>query len=554
MLGKEKMRDGLWCYKSTQMMLGEGAFGAVYKGIISLPPGKPREECAVKIFRVNTKDPDYERKLKYFQQEAEVTKLLDHPNVIKTFDSGVKGNEHYIAMEYCANGSLLKHLRQLGKTKLSEEECKPFLVDILNGLEYLHSKSLYHRDLKLDNILLTGQNVIKIADFGLAKQREASSKLFCSINLPGMNDGPLNTLVGTPGFMAPEIFEGRFSETSDVFAFGCMAYLLVSGTDVIPFSGVPIKEVMAKFKVADVKFPPTTFSPMFKDFLIRCLDEESKHRLSVKELLNHPWLQKTEKENFRISGMFLDNFAKDQPNYLESRLEDSIVKTIESDISSQIMKKSANLYQVFTELEYNFLNSDNYPYKGDLEKTWLEIRKKLKGCLCLMLVAMSKYKVGDSPLDLFQFSDWYLSPFYKCMQDPKELEKLQDILSEFSDISVKDLIIMLRRDSADLIYRSTTTYEKENGIYFQGLFDLFVNTSGEMDFKLLFDKQALASLTNKLGDGALDRLVQKVTDRMQSLKISEANILTSDARISLPSSVIDAEFKPFVPFVAVDGN
>ena len=114
-------------------------------------------DCAVKLCHVPPQDPQAEELTKYFKQEAEIAKKLDHPNVVKTYESGEHDEGIYLVMELCRNGSLVNHLGKLSLRRMKEEDCRPVAADILKGLNYVHSQGVLHRDLKPDNILLATQ-------------------------------------------------------------------------------------------------------------------------------------------------------------------------------------------------------------------------------------------------------------------------------------------------------------------------------------------------------------------------------------------------------------
>lgn len=156
-----------------------------------------------------------------FQREAKTLAQLDHPNIIKVLDFGMHGQFFYISFEYFES----RNLRDIIKAgNLSETQKKVVLVQLFRGLAYAHDHHVVHRDIKPENILLDGNNVLKIADFGLALiHGEAALTQQTSI-------------VGTPSYMSPEQIRGeKLTVQSDLFSAGVVAYELFTGVN--PFLG-----------------------------------------------------------------------------------------------------------------------------------------------------------------------------------------------------------------------------------------------------------------------------------------------------------------------------
>ncbi|MBN1481911.1 serine/threonine protein kinase [candidate division KSB1 bacterium] len=156
-----------------------------------------------------------------FQREAKTLAQLDHPNIIKVLDFGTQGQFFYISFEYFES----RNLREMIKSgHLSETEKKAVLVQLFRGLAYAHDHHVIHRDIKPENILLDDNNVLKIADFGLALVH---------------GDAALTqqtSIVGTPSYMSPEQVRGeKLTVQSDLFSAGVVAYELFTGVN--PFLG-----------------------------------------------------------------------------------------------------------------------------------------------------------------------------------------------------------------------------------------------------------------------------------------------------------------------------
>lgn len=130
-------------------------------------------------------------------------------------------------MEVCGAGDLLTYVRR--RRKLKEDVAKHVFKQVIEGLKYIHSKNILHRDIKLDNILLTSEGDVKICDFGVSKI---------------VKNGEIMTeQCGTPAYIAPEVFENRGYENygSDVWSAGVVLYAMLYGT--VPFKASNMTEL-----------------------------------------------------------------------------------------------------------------------------------------------------------------------------------------------------------------------------------------------------------------------------------------------------------------------
>lgn len=184
-------------YQYDPRPIGYGSFSIVYKGYSIRDPDQC---CAIKkITRlVDTKS---------FQNEVDVMRQLNHPNILKLYDVYQEQDEFYLVLEFCRDGDLSKYIdrRQTTHDVL-------YMRQILEGLEYLHSKQILHRDLKPQNVLLD-HHVIKISDFGFSKTI-ASNEL-------------ISTYCGSPMYMSPEMIKThQYNLKSDIWSLGVILYEL----------------------------------------------------------------------------------------------------------------------------------------------------------------------------------------------------------------------------------------------------------------------------------------------------------------------------------------
>lgn len=208
--------------------IGSGTYGDVFKARFKRR-NKSTEIFAIKkidFTKANTKE------LEHLSREESILRNLcntKHENIVRYVTSFKTDSVLYIVTELCAEGSLYDYLRQV-KIGLEEHEFKTYLEQILNGVKYLHSKNITHRDLKTKNILLSSDCCIKIADFGVAK--EVTS-----------NRATNTVYVGTMHYIAPEMTDGKgnYNSKIDIWAIGCDCYEM--GTSKYAFDGRNVTEL-----------------------------------------------------------------------------------------------------------------------------------------------------------------------------------------------------------------------------------------------------------------------------------------------------------------------
>ncbi|XP_020224175.1 putative receptor-like protein kinase At4g00960 [Cajanus cajan] len=198
---------------SDSNKLGQGGFGAVYKGRLS-----NGQEIAVKRLSADSRQGDTE-----FKNEVLLVAKLQHRNLVRLLGFCLEGREKLLVYEFVPNKSLDYFVfNQTNRAQLNWETRYKIIGGTARGILYLHQDSrlrIIHRDLKASNILLDEEMNPKISDFGLAK-------LF----VVDQTHGDTNRIVGTYGYMAPEYaMHGQFSEKSDVFSFGVLVLEIVSG-------------------------------------------------------------------------------------------------------------------------------------------------------------------------------------------------------------------------------------------------------------------------------------------------------------------------------------
>ncbi|CAH1265795.1 WNK3 [Branchiostoma lanceolatum] len=262
--------------------VGRGSFKTVYRGL-DTETGVEVAWCELQNSKLNKTE------RQRFREEAELLKDLQHPNIVRFFDYWeVTGkNKKFIVLvtELMTSGTLKTYLKRFKtiKPKIMKSWCR----QILKGLHFLHTRSppVIHRDLKCDNIFITGTTgSVKIGDLGLATLKNKSF---------------VKSVIGTPEFMAPEMYEEHYDESVDVYAFGMC--LLEMATSEYPYSECQNAAQIYRRVTSGVR--PESFqkleSPMLREIIDGGTRQRKEERFTIKELLQHEFFDES-------TGMYVE--------------------------------------------------------------------------------------------------------------------------------------------------------------------------------------------------------------------------------------------------------
>ncbi|KAL4558969.1 hypothetical protein LXL04_031095 [Taraxacum kok-saghyz] len=210
------------------------------------------------------------------KREISIMKLVRHPNVVRLHEVLASRTKIYIILEFITGGELFDKIVHHGR--LSEAESRRFFQQLIDGVEYCHSKGVYHRDLKPENLLLDSQGNLKISDFGLSA-------------LPAEGVSILRTTCGTPNYVAPEVLshKGYNGALADVWSCGVILYVLMAGY--LPFDEMDLTTLYNKIDKAEFSCP--SFFPVgAKSLIHRILDPNPETRICIEEIRNDEWFNK----------------------------------------------------------------------------------------------------------------------------------------------------------------------------------------------------------------------------------------------------------------------
>ncbi|MDR1612732.1 MAG: serine/threonine protein kinase [Planctomycetota bacterium] len=242
-------------------LLGKGAMGVVYLA----EQINMRRKVAFKILDPRfSADPSY---IERFEMEARAVAKLNHQNIVQVYDFGKEQGMYFIVNEFVDNGSV-QDLIDRNKA-LSPEQAIEFAIQVAKGLVVANEASIVHRDIKPDNLMLTNDNAIKIADFGLAKAMSADAAVTHS-----------GLIMGTPFYMSPEQAKGLpMDSRSDIYSLGVSLYYMVIGD--VPFDADSVVGVLLKQISADRPDPcavKPSLPPVFGALVMRMMDKLPENR------------------------------------------------------------------------------------------------------------------------------------------------------------------------------------------------------------------------------------------------------------------------------------
>lgn len=265
----------VWSLKDFDIgkRLGSGKFGKVFLA-------RERKSKFVVALKVLSKAQLEESRVEHqLRREIEIQTHLRHPNILRLYGYFYDHSRVYLILEYAAKGELYKILKKMGR--FDEKRAAYYVKCVADALRYLHKKHVIHRDIKPENLLLALKGEVKIADFGW------------SVHAPSKRR---NTLCGTLDYLSPEMIEGKsHDENVDVWSVGVLAYEFLTGSP--PFEAEGQQETCRRIREMEFTFPDY-ISEEAKDLISRILVRDPKARLSLDEVLQHPWIVNNAKKEY----------------------------------------------------------------------------------------------------------------------------------------------------------------------------------------------------------------------------------------------------------------
>jgi calcium-dependent protein kinase len=316
-------------YAVSKDMLGEGSYGQVAKGT-NKATGAVRAIKAINHAKIKDK--------KRFQDEISIQMDLDHPNIVKLYETFQDARKIYLVMELCTGGELFDRIVEEAEkhegSAFGEKDVARYMTHILGAIQYLHSKKYAHRDIKPENFLLQNKKAdaeIKVIDFGLAKYYG--------------DGGKMTTKAGTPYYVAPQVLIGEgYDEKCDIWSIGVICYILTCGYP--PFYGDDDRGILRSVKKGSFDFPSPDWdknSKELKHFIKTMLTMDPAERPSACELFSHPWMLRAKKNDLADVRLDMGLAAKMKNFRFSSKLKKVVLTMIAQNLKdSELEELRAN--------------------------------------------------------------------------------------------------------------------------------------------------------------------------------------------------------------------
>merc|ERR1719464_202390 len=252
-------------------VLGVGAFGRVF---MTTNKFETNFHVAIKVLDKHK----LAENIDCIMEEVAILNRLDHPNIVKYFETYDDSKYIYLVMEYISGCQLFDKITQQTNQTFGEREAASYMEKLFQAINHCHAQGVIHRDIKPENIMITDSGSVRLIDFGLSKANRGNANM--------------TTVAGTPYYMAPEVLMGNYGAKADIWSLGVLMYTLVSGY--LPFQGQTSAEVFRKIKEADFHFNHVEFdaiSDECKDLIRKLLVVNPKKRLTGKQALEHNWFK-----------------------------------------------------------------------------------------------------------------------------------------------------------------------------------------------------------------------------------------------------------------------
>ncbi|XP_047310069.1 CBL-interacting serine/threonine-protein kinase 23-like [Impatiens glandulifera] len=294
--------------------LGQGTFAKV-KFAKNLETG---ENFAIKIL---DKENVFKNKMiDQIKREISTMKLIRHPNVVRMYEVMASKTKIYIVLELVTGGELFDRIAT--KKRLNEPEARKYFQQLINTVDYCHSRGVFHRDLKPENLLLDGNGDLKVSDFGLSALPQQFRE-----------DGLLHTNCGTPNYVSPEVIhdKGYDGAKADIWSCGVILFTLMAGR--IPFEDPNMHALYTKISKADYTFP-TFFSSSVMKLIKRILDPNPQTRITAAEIIENDWFNK---------GYKKPTFESQNDDHQDDKVVDDIFD--EASTSNLVVEKKQQDHQ-----------------------------------------------------------------------------------------------------------------------------------------------------------------------------------------------------------------
>ncbi|KAM3143579.1 hypothetical protein pb186bvf_004341 [Paramecium bursaria] len=410
------------CYQyENKDKIGQGAYGKVYRATHRVT----KQVRAVKV--INKGIIKYKERL---MNEITIMEQMDHPNVLRLFETFEDNENLYMVLEICQGGDVFDKV--LEKGNMTVDESFKIYLQFMRAVNYYQGFNIVHRDLKPENFLFHTKNdlnTLNVIDFGIAKRVE----------------GKLKTKSGTAYYVAPEVLEGSYDNKCDIWSAGVILYVILCGYP--PFYGENEKEILTEIKSGNLQFEGDEWAQISQDIkdFVQLHICPAEQRLSSSQLLNHQLLEG-----------FIQKFSQDFPRVIS-------MNTVQNWCRYNPLKRLSLLY-LSTQLDFNELKNQKLLFSHiNSSQTGLITQDELAFYLKITKVELKQYwqylDVNDNEyLDYFEFIAISLQP--KDYQ--KQIQLMFEFLSDQQQLITQQTVQKIFEQSENLNSKWESISENKN--------------------------------------------------------------------------------------------
>lgn len=434
-------------------ILGDGHFGSVRSAYKKEIPDKLYAIKSIKTKNISKED------LSDLMREVEVISSLNHPNIIKFYESYYDNHYFHIVMELCTGTELFKYI--IKDKRISEQIVSKIIYKLLIAIAYCHSKGVTHRDIKPENILVENKDdktEVKLIDFGFSRKYDSNEKM--------------HTILGTPFYIAPEVLKGAYDEKCDVWSIGVLTYILLCGEP--PFNAKSNGEIFKKILYSNISFPKNKWNKVSNDaisFIKKCLQKEPKKRYSSTQAISDPWFKNilTHNNEYLCSDILenLKNFTKPE------KFKTLVLNYIANNVSEEELNKLKN---AFIAIDRN--------HSGKISKDELEIAFKNTGFNVSkdeLDSIMNSAELTNNTDGKIEYDEFIVA----CMNQKNNIKK-EKLEEAFKYFDVDDSGYIDKSDIKNTLIRSGQKIINENDI--DNIINEICQQQGNNEGKISFDE------------------------------------------------------------------
>ncbi|MED6146429.1 CBL-interacting serine/threonine-protein kinase 2 [Stylosanthes scabra] len=406
-------------------LLGQGTFGKVYYARSSIT----NQSVAIKVI-------DKDKVIRTGQcerikREVTIMRLVRHPYIIQLLEIMATKSKIYFVMEYAKGGELFD---LVAKGKLKEDDAHKYFRQLVNAVDFCHSRGVYHRDIKPENLLLDENEDLKVSDFGLSALAESKRK-----------DGLLHTTCGTPSYVAPEVIrrKGYDGTKADIWSCGVVLFVLLAGY--LPFHDSNLIEMYRKISKGEFTCP-SWFPNNVRRLLCKMLDPDPENRATVAKIRESSWFRKG--PNARQKKLEVENKAITNPADQSHESDGVVAESNQEPVGAAASINAFDIICLSSGFNLSGFFEDSFQRREarftsrqpaqviisrleDIAKR-LKMKIKKKAAGLLKLEGLKEGRKGNLSLDAEIFE---ITPFFHLV----EVKKSNGDTMEYQEIMDKDI-------------------------------------------------------------------------------------------------------------------